>query len=297
VLRVVFDASNRELPSWLMRTVPPDCTTTLKPLVPVLLLNPFEAAALTWQNVPYNPNGQPVEFFPQQIDPTIQVTGAAQNPEPVLWLLLKPDTVLGLANVNTGEPNWVRPPQFAPRWRSITLPLATGGIDLSRVEFLEFWVWEDNQRVARENRAGLLIDIGSMFEDALAWVPDSFTIAGGDTTYHGQRFVGQGRLDTERDPVTRSWNAALNDEGFLTDRVVDGIYDVGTGTVVDTLPLCSATLGGRPVAYGLGDLRSRCGRDGCGRSLEGISPILVDGGEHATSDVERGGSAGRHVCR
>jgi adenosylhomocysteine nucleosidase len=46
VLRVVFDASNRELPSWLMRTVRPDGTTTLKPLLPVLLLNPFEAATL-----------------------------------------------------------------------------------------------------------------------------------------------------------------------------------------------------------------------------------------------------------
>ena len=223
--------------------------------------DPAEAVALTWQNVPFNPNGQPVEFLPQQIDPTIRVTGTAQNAEPVLWLLLKPDTVLGLANVNTGEPNWVRPPQFAPRWRSITLPLAAGGLDLSRVEFLEFWVWEDNQRVARENRAGLLIDIGSMFEDALAWVPDSFTVAGGDTTYHGQRYVGQGRLDTERDPVTRSWNAAINDEGFLTDRVVDGIYDAGAGAVIDTLPLCSATAAGRSVAYGFGDLRSRCGRD------------------------------------
>jgi hypothetical protein len=188
------------------------------------------------------------------------VTGATQNPEQVLWVLLKPDTVLGIADVNTGEPNWVRPAQFAPRWRAITLPLAAGGLDLSRVEFLEFWVWEDNYRVARENRAGLLIDIGSVFEDALAWVPDSFSVAGGDTTYLGQRFAGQGRLDTERDPVTRSWNATINDEGFLTDRVVDGITDAVSGAVVDTLPLCSATLNGGPVAYGFGDLRSRCGR-------------------------------------
>ncbi len=222
--------------------------------------DPLEAAALTWQNVPFNPNGQPVQFFPQQIDPTIQVTGQTQNPEPILWLLLKPDTVLGLASSATGQPNWVRLPQLAPRWRSITLPLAAGGVDLSRVEFLEFWMWEDNRRTARENRAGLLIDVGAVFEDALAWVPDSFTVQGADTTYAGQRFVGRGRLDTERDPVTRSWNAAVNDEGFLTDRVVDGIVDANQGVIVDTLPLCSASIGGQLVGWGFGDLRSRCGR-------------------------------------
>jgi hypothetical protein len=110
--------------------------------------------------------------------------------------------------------------------------------------------------VARRESGRLLIDIGPC-SDALA-VPD-FTIAGHH--HYSQRFVGQGRLDTERDPVTRSWNAAINDEGFLTDRVVDGIYDASTATVVDTLPLCSATAGGVSVAHGFGDLRSRCGRD------------------------------------
>ncbi len=222
--------------------------------------NPFDAAALTWQNVPFNPNGTPVQFFPQQIDPTIQVAGQSLNPEPILWLLLKPDSVLGLASATTGLPNWVRAPRQAPRWRSITLPLAAGGIDLSRVEFLEFWVWEDNKRSAREQGAGLLIDVGAIFEDALAWVPDSFTVQGPDTTYYGQRFIGAGRLDTERDPVTRSWNAAINDEGILTDRVVDGIYNATTGVTIDTLPLCSATIGGQLVGWGFGDLRSRCGR-------------------------------------
>src|SRR2546426_7094868 len=36
------------------------------------------------------------------------------------------------------------------------------------------WVWEDNHRVAKSNHAALVLDFGSVFEDALAWVPDAF---------------------------------------------------------------------------------------------------------------------------
>jgi hypothetical protein len=180
--------------------------------------------------------------------------------------MLKPDTVLGLANNRAGSPsfgvpNWVRPPQNAPRWRSITQTLSPTGTDLSRVEFLEFWVWEDGSRVAKANRTALLLDFGSVFEDALAFVPDYFTVdASGDTTYHGARRAGVGRLDTERDPRTKTWSATINDEGILSDRVVDGIVDSSRAVVVDTLPLCSASENGQLAPYAFGDLRSRCGR-------------------------------------
>ncbi|MGH8622755.1 MAG: cell surface protein SprA, partial [Burkholderiales bacterium] len=216
-------------------------------------------AALTWQGLPLSASG-PVQFLPQQIDPAIRTTGQAQSAEPVLWLMLKPDTVLGLANSTTGLPNWVRPAQNAPRWRSITQTLSTTGVDLSRVEVLEFWVWEDNQRVAKANRAAVLFDFGSVFEDGIAVVPDSFTVAGSDTTYHGARLAGAGRLDTERDSRTQSWSATINDQGILMDRVVDGIHNATTGTTLDTLPLCSGTENGQLVLYFFGDLRSRCGR-------------------------------------
>src|SRR5439155_82719 len=102
---------------------------------------------------------------------------------------------------------------------------------------------------------------GSVFEDALAWVPDAFRAGpAGDTTYYGRRYVGLGRLDTERDPITHSWNAVINDEGILADRVTDGIVDSTTGAVRDTLPLCSATQHGLLQTFFFGDLRSRCGR-------------------------------------
>src|SRR5207249_173293 len=116
------------------------------------------AAALTWQNLPLGADGGAIQFLPQQIDPTIRLVGQAQSAEQVLWLMVKPDTVLGLANVNTGNPNWVRPHQDGPRWRSITQALSATGIDLSRTEYLELWVWEDNHRVAKANRAALILD-------------------------------------------------------------------------------------------------------------------------------------------
>ena len=231
---------------------------------PATGFDPANAVALTWQNRPLNPDGTPVQFLPQQIDPQIRLVGQAQSAEPILWLTLKPDTVLGLADVRTGNPNWVRSHQDGPRWRSITQALSSTGIDLSRVEYLEVWVWEDNHRVALNNHTALLLDFGSVFEDALAWVPQYFTHApppaGGDTVFYGQRYVGLGRLDTERDPVTQSWNAAINDEGILSDRVTDGIVDSTTGMRLDTLPLCSATQNGTLQPFFFGDLRSRCGR-------------------------------------
>ena len=79
-----------------------------------------------------------MQFLAQDIDPNIRLTGQAQSAEPVLWLMLKPDTVLGLANAATGAPTWVKPHRVAPRWRSITQSLSATGVDLSRTEYLEF---------------------------------------------------------------------------------------------------------------------------------------------------------------
>ena len=231
--------------------------------------DPNDAAFLTWQSLPYNFRNnryEPIQFLPQQIDPTLRFVGQTQAAEPVLWLTLKPDTVLGLANTRAaspswGLPNWTQPSRGTTRWRSLTQTLSPTGIDLSRIEFLEFWVWEDGARTAKTNRAAILLDFGAVFEDALAFVPQSFRVAAnGDTTYSGVQRAGAGRLDTERDPRTKTWSATINDEGILSDRVVDGILDATRGVVVDTLPLCSATENGQVVPYTIGDVRSRCGR-------------------------------------
>src|SRR5438477_4440645 len=257
--------------AWHWGSIP----TSVRGVEPLGIVGAFdttEAAFLTWQSLPYNvANGRyvPVQFLPQQIEPTLPLTGQAQSAEPVLWLMLKPDTVLGLANnrpasLSFGLPNWVGPPKHLPRWRSITQTLSATGIDLSRVEFLEFWVWEDATRVARANGTTVLFDFGSVFEDALAFIPESFKISPeGDTTYSGLRRAGAGRLDTERDSRTGTWSATLNDEGILSDRITGegGILNATSGAVLDTMPLCSATdQNGQLFPYAFGDIRSRCGR-------------------------------------
>src|SRR5439155_6765740 len=71
---------------------------------------------------------------------------------------------------------------------------------------------------------------------------------------------GSGRLVSELEPRTHTWSATINDEGILSDRVVDGIFDSTRGVMVDTLSLCSATENGQLVPYAFGDIRSRCGR-------------------------------------
>ena len=251
--------------------------------------NLADIAALTWQGLPLSSQGV-VQFFPQQIDPTIRVSGQGQSAEPVLWLVLKPDTVLGLANSNTGLPNWVGPPRPGPRWRSITQSLSATGLDLSRTEFIEFWVWEDQQRVAKTSRTTLVLDFGSVFEDAAAIVPQAFRVTGGDTTYFGADTAGPGRLDTERDQITNAWSAVLDDNGGVADRIVDGILDSTTMSVVDSMPLCSARSNGQLVSYFLGDLRSRCGRDNGiidTEDLDGDQVLDVAAGVRTNEDMVR----------
>ncbi len=225
----------------------------------------LDAVPLTWQSLPLDQKGNLMQFFSRDIDPTIVLVGQAQSAEPALWLMLKPDTMMGLANDTSGIPNWRRPgtgnnARNATRWRSITQTLSATGVDLSRVEYLEFWVWEDNKRTAKANGAAILFDFGSIFEDALAFAPETLTVTNGDTIYSGVRVVGRGRLDQERDPVTHSWNAAINDEGILTDRITDSIWDATRHVWVATLPLCSATVNGQIVSRFFGDPRPRCGR-------------------------------------
>ncbi|PYO35278.1 MAG: hypothetical protein DMD74_08000 [Gemmatimonadetes bacterium] len=125
---------------------------------------------------------------------------------------------------------------------------------------VQFLAQDIDPNIRLRDHAGILLDFGSVFEDALAFVPDSFTVSGGDTTYYGQRPTGLGRLDTERDRVTHSWNAAIDDEGILSDRAVDRIRNATTGQVLDTMPLCSASQHGQLQSYLFGDIRSRCGR-------------------------------------
>lgn len=222
---------------------------------------PDDAAVLTWQNGVQTPSGI-LEFGPGDIDSTIVLFGTGFSVEPVLWLSLKPDTVGGAPDARTGLPRWFLPHVPGPRWRSVTRPLGGGsglGVDLSRTEFLEFWVLEDADRTARQRNAILVFDFGAVFEDAVDFGPERFRVVGSDTVFTGRTPVGMGRLDTEKDTLTNVFNALVDDIGIRSD-LLESIVNETTGGIVRDLPLCD--LGGSvglPI-FPLGDLRAPCTR-------------------------------------
>ena len=217
-----------------------------------------DAVPLTWQNL-RGVSGGTVQFRARDIDPSIQVQGTGETAEPVLWFRLHPDTVGGLPDT-TGALRWHVPHTSGPRWRSITQPLSATGVDLSRIEYLEFWVYEDAREPASATGTTIAFDFGSVYEDAVDFQPLSFRVTPpGDTVFSGRRRAGEGRLDTERDTLTNAFNAALNDNGILGD-VADSIVNASTGTTERALPLCTSELGLGLVVYSWGDLRERCSR-------------------------------------
>ncbi len=225
--------------------------------------SPFDAVPLTWQNAIIDPNGAVLEFEPREIDSTIVLAGAGFTIEPVLWLTMKPDTVGGAPHPLTGEPRWFLPHTPGPRWRSITQPLGGGsgvGADLSRVEFLEFWVLENADRTAQNLGATLVFDFGAVFEDATDFAPESFReVAPGDTTFSGFRLVGEGVLDTEKDPLTNVFNAVVDDIGIRGD-LLESILDEGTGQPVPDFAMCDVSDAVGLAVFPLGDLATICTR-------------------------------------
>jgi len=224
----------------------------------------FEAAdavPLVWQNLIRGPEGL-VQFGPQDIDSTIILTGTGISVETTLWLSLKPDTIGGAPDPASGRPRWLRQHTPGPRWRSITQPLGGGsgvGVDLSRTEFIEFWVLEDGNRTARDQNAFLIFDFGSVYEDAVRLAPAEFSSTGADTVFTGLQQVGQVRLDTEKDSLTNVFNAQLHDIGVAGD-LVDSIVNQTTGEIVEGLPLCDLRSYTDVTAFDLGDLLARCTR-------------------------------------
>lgn len=220
------------------------------------------AVPLVWQNLIRTTGNGYLQFTSQSIDPSIVTQGTGGSFENVLFFALHPDTIGGLPNPATGQMRWLLPHTPGPRWRSITLPLSATGVDLSRVEYLEFWVFEEPRYTARNAGASLVFDFGRVYEDAVDFVPLAFTVGpNGDTTYTGRRRIGEGRLDTERDTLTNSWNALINDNGILGS-VADSILNQTAGSEVHNMPLCTYPTGGTGgffVTY-WGDPEARCSR-------------------------------------
>jgi len=219
-----------------------------------------DAVVMTWQNLIAGSNDEIVQLLPQQIDPSIVTQGAGQTAETVLWMALQPDTLGGLIDPRTFQPRWLLPHDSSPgiRWRSISTPLSATGIDLSRIEFLEFWVLEDDKGSLAHASPSFVFDFGTVYEDAVDFQPTAFTVPQpGDTVYTGRRRAGEGRLDTERDTLTATFNAALDDNGILGD-VADSIFNQTTGTWVYHMPLCRSLQGQGLTVYSWGSLEAHC---------------------------------------
>lgn len=241
-----------------------------------------DAVVMVRQNVLRLGTGT-LQFGPQDIDSSIALTGAGFQVEPVLWLSLKPDTVGGAPDPATGRPRWLLPHTPGPRWSSITRSLGGGsgvGVDLSRVEFFEFWVLEDQARTVSAEDGILVFDFGSVFEDAVAKAPTSLRVTDGDTVFSGEQLVGVGRLDSEKDPFTNVFNAVVGDVGIHAD-VVGEIVDESTGRVLRDLPLCDLSGVAGVPAFPRGHLAAICTRRN-GRldteDLDGDNRLDVDVG-------------------
>ncbi|MGH7703935.1 MAG: hypothetical protein ACREMO_12640, partial [Gemmatimonadales bacterium] len=216
--------------------------------------DPADAVALTWQNLVPKADGTPLELRAPDIDPNIRLAGSANQLETVMYLALHADTAGGIVQ-RDNRSRWSLPRRdFAPRWRAMVTPLSSTGLDFSRNEFLEFWVFQSADRTADSADVRLVFDLGTMNEDALALAPESLTVTGVDSAFTGRQYVGLGRLDTERE-LTGVFNAEDDDIGILGDRP-DTLF-------VNDEPrrrpaLCQRLLSSTVPVFPWGDLTSRC---------------------------------------
>ncbi|HET7042308.1 MAG TPA: cell surface protein SprA [Gemmatimonadales bacterium] len=216
-----------------------------------------DAVALTWQNLVPDASGlQPVTVRTGDIDSLVRLTGGADPIETVMYMTLHADTTGGFTRAD-GTAGWTLPRRdFRPRWRSIVTPLSVSGTDLSQSEYLEFWVFQGASQSADAAGVRLVVDLGTVTEDALAIAPESLTVVGTDSTWRGRRYAGVGRLDTEREP-TGAFNAAIDDNGILIDRP-DTVF-VGGAPLTD-VATCDRSLSGTVTLFGWGDPNVRCTR-------------------------------------
>ena len=256
-----FDGSN-DLPlsslsqSWRLGSAPQFRDGAVEALPPSL--NQTDVASMEWQHtwITESAQGDSVGVFEgflsrNDIDRQINVAGN-QFREPGLLV------TFGVGDAEGGRFD-------RRRWRSITTNLSSTGLDLTRSEFLDFYV-------ARGDSLTLVIDLGTVSEDAL-FVDDAGLAMG--TKDNGDPW-GLGRLDQEADPRRgQIWNDQLDLLGVWGES-------------------CEAD---RSVVYRVGDARANCTRgngrpdsedlDGDGNldtaerymryvvNLDGSSPYLV----------------------
>lgn len=237
------------------------------------------ATTMAFQNNGVDVGGNFVQFNIQQIDPAVRIVGGGVLPaEQLLWMTLYPLKTGGIFDFEPGTANrrfaWTvgdnslaGPTPTGRRWRSMRTILSPSGTDLSRIENIEFFALvrsEDNK--VRRNPT-LIFDFGDISENSVAFAPETLTVNAPvrpglpvDSTYRGKRFVGYNRLDSERDPLSRAFNAVENDRGVAGDVadtlvVVNRTSGAPVVTTQNRVPICTQSL---QVVQVLGDSRANC---------------------------------------
>jgi len=221
------------------------------------------ATTLAWQTNGTDRSGNDVRFTIEQIDPQTNIVGAGVSaPETLLWLTLYPLAIGGQRDPTTNTYRWkVSNTLPGPRWRSIRTSLGPSGADLTGVETIEFWALVDTNAVRRSSNPILVLDLGDVSENSVAFAPESLTVgnrAGGtvDSTYTGKKLQSYNRLDSERDPFSRAFNVDVNDTGLPGD-VVDTLVVLGSDAARADTSVRICTRGDIRVRA-LGDARVNC---------------------------------------
>jgi len=255
-------------PQWYFSSQPALGTTIPARFGPTVF-DLTRATTLAWQSNGADADGRGIQYRIDQIDKEVAQSGTGiSGPEPLLWLTLYPLSIGGQVNNLTKTFRWAVP--NAPtgrRWRSVRTVLNPSGADISRAENLEFWA-QIPVGSTRSKNPTLVFDFGDVSENSVSFGPDTLIIRPGpvagslDTTYRGKRIQGLDTLNSERDPFSRAFNAASNDNGLPGD-VVDTLvveYDTipGLAPSFTTLRFARTCLGGYGLRQILGDSQANC---------------------------------------
>jgi cell surface protein SprA len=237
------------------------------------------ASTLAYQNFGVTQSGSQLQFNITQIDPSVRFVGSGVQPaERLLWMTLYPLAKGGVFDVapgttqrrfawTIGSQSRVGPTPSGRRWRALRTVLNPSGADLSRMENIEFYVLVQSEQAKLARNPTLVLDFGEVSENSVTFAPETLTINAparpglkADSTYRGKRLVGFDRLDSERDPFSRAFNAAENDRGLSGHKadtlvVVDRTGAAPTTTVVNSVTLCTQSAG---AVQALGDSRANC---------------------------------------
>jgi hypothetical protein len=227
------------------------------------------ATTLAWQTNGVDADLKPVRYTIDQIDPLVSQVGTGiAGPEQLLWLTLYPLAIGGQLDNRTSLFRWTVPnPPLGRRWRSLRTVLGPSGTDISRAENLEFWA-QIPITSSRTKSPTVVFDFGEISENSVAFGPDTMFVRAGatpgsrDTTYHAKKIQGLDVLDSERDPFSRAFNVAINDNGLPGD-VIDTlvvVYDTVPGAAprIETVYSAKSCRGGYAVLQVLGDSKTNC---------------------------------------